>query len=200
MAKEMRRRQIEKALRRHGCEIKSDTGKHTKWICPCGQHSANVPRHTTISPGVVADHSQAHGVPTNGMAAMSNKATKTYTVRAKRWARGWELHIDDIGVTQSRSLGEAESMARDYIALDRDVPPESFALKILPEVGGGLDTDIREAREIVTEAAELQQRAAERSRRVARRLKSQGLTGRDIARVLGVSPQRVSQLLSSSPD
>lgn len=131
---------------------------------------------------------------------MSNKATETYTVHAKRWARGWELHIDGIGVTQSRSLGDAESMARDYIVLDRDVPPESFALEIVPEVGGGLDTDIREAREIVTTAAEMQQRAAERSRRVARRLKSQGLTGRDIARVLGVSPQRVSQLLSTSTE
>lgn len=129
---------------------------------------------------------------------MSNKATKSYTVHAKRWAHGWELHIDGVGVTQSRSLGDAEAMVRDYIALDREVPPDSFAVNIVPEVGGGLDTDIREAREIVTKAAEMQQRAAERSRRVARSLKSQGLTGRDIARVLGVSPQRVSQLISSS--
>jgi DNA-directed RNA polymerase specialized sigma24 family protein len=131
---------------------------------------------------------------------MSDNATKTYTVHAKRWTRGWELYINGIGVTQSRSLGDAEAMARDYIALDRDIPPESFTVKIVPEVGGGLDTDIREAREIVTKAADMQQSAAERSRRVARRLKAEGLTGRDIARVLGVSPQRVSQLLSSSTE
>jgi len=29
--------------------------KHGKWVCPCGQHSANIPRHGTISPGVVGD-------------------------------------------------------------------------------------------------------------------------------------------------
>lgn len=40
--------------------------------------------------------------------------------------------------------------------------------------------------------------AAERLRSVARQLQAMGLTGRDIAVVLGVSPQRVSQLLASS--
>jgi hypothetical protein len=59
-------------------------------------------------------------------------AMKTYTVRAKQWTRGWELHIDGLGVTQSRSLRDAEGMARDYIALDTDVPPESFVVDIVP--------------------------------------------------------------------
>ena len=39
----------------------------------------------------------------------------TYIVRATRWAHGWELHIDDVGVTQSRNLDGAEQMVRDYI-------------------------------------------------------------------------------------
>jgi hypothetical protein len=39
----------------------------------------------------------------------------TYTVRAKRWKHGWELHIDGVGVTQSRNLDGAEKMVRDYI-------------------------------------------------------------------------------------
>ncbi len=55
MAKGMRRREVVRALRKRKCEIDSDSGKHTKWKCPCGQHSANIPRHTDISPGVVAD-------------------------------------------------------------------------------------------------------------------------------------------------
>jgi hypothetical protein len=29
---------------------------------------------------------------------------KTYKVRAKRWAHGWELRIDGVGVTRSHSL------------------------------------------------------------------------------------------------
>jgi hypothetical protein len=27
-----------------------------------------------------------------------------YAVTAKRWKHGWELHIDGVGVTQSRTL------------------------------------------------------------------------------------------------
>jgi hypothetical protein len=118
----------------------------------------------------------------------------TYEVRAMRWARGWELHILGVGVTQSRSLTDAEAMVRDYIALDRDVLPESFDVTIMPEVGDGIDQEVADARRQVAEAADAQRRAAERVRALARRLKAKGLSGRDMAIVLGVTPQRVSQL------
>ncbi|MGH3276725.1 MAG: hypothetical protein ACRDNZ_20655 [Streptosporangiaceae bacterium] len=122
---------------------------------------------------------------------------KTYTVRAKRWARGWELHIDGLGVTQSRTLRDAEMMVRDYVELDTGAEPGSFAVTITPEIGDGLDSLAREAREAVTAADRAQRDAAARSREVARRLRDAGLNGRDIARVLNVSPQRVSQLLKT---
>lgn len=57
----------------------------------------------------------------------------TYTVIAKRWELGWELHIDGIGVTQSGTLGDAEAMARDYIALDKGIAADSFGVEIVPE-------------------------------------------------------------------
>ena len=119
----------------------------------------------------------------------------TYAVRAKRWAHGWELHIAGVGVTQSHSLADAEMMARDYIVIDLDVPADAFNVEITPEIGDGLDAVVHEAREEVRVAAEAQRRAAERSRDVARALRAKGLSGRDVAAVLGVSPQRVSQLL-----
>ena len=56
----------------------------------------------------------------------------TYQVTAKRWARGWELHIDGVGVTQSGRLGVAEGMARDYVAATLDVPEGSFDVMITP--------------------------------------------------------------------
>jgi hypothetical protein len=55
MAKPMKRTDVERALRQHGCAIKSDTGDHAKWICERGDHSANIPRHIEVSAGVVAD-------------------------------------------------------------------------------------------------------------------------------------------------
>ena len=122
---------------------------------------------------------------------------RTYKVRAKRWARGWELHVEGLGVTQSSSLRDAEGMARDYIALYTDAPPESFTVEIVPEIGGGLDEKTRAAREAVKAASHAQRAAAMQAREAARELRRAGLSGRDIASVLNVSPQRVSQLLKT---
>jgi hypothetical protein len=41
----MSRRSVERALKANGCEVLSDDGKHT----------APIPRHRDISPGVVRD-------------------------------------------------------------------------------------------------------------------------------------------------
>lgn len=42
MTKEMKRRDVEKALSRHDV-----------YCCPCGRHRFALPRHRTVSPGVV---------------------------------------------------------------------------------------------------------------------------------------------------
>ncbi|WP_231104648.1 sigma-70 family RNA polymerase sigma factor [Haloechinothrix halophila] len=123
----------------------------------------------------------------------------TYIVTAKRWSRGWELHIDGVGVTQARSLSVAESMAREYIAFKLDINDEnSFDVDVVPELDADLSRQVRTAREQVRTAARQQQKAAAQQRDVARKLSETGLTGREIAAVLGMSPQRVSQLLSKS--
>lgn len=61
-----------------------------------------------------------------------------YTVRAVRWEHGWELHLKGVGyegVTQAHQLKSAERMARDYIALDLEVPSDGFDLEIVADVG-----------------------------------------------------------------
>ena len=123
---------------------------------------------------------------------------KNYQVRAKRWEHGWELHIDGVGVTQSRTLWDAEEMARDLVGRREDLPEDAFTVTITPEIGGGLDEETRAAREAVSAANRAQRQAAAQSRAAARRLRQAGLTGRDIAKVLDVSPQRVSQLLRAA--
>lgn len=56
MVKAMKRRDVEAALSNAGCYVVSDGGKHTKWTCCCGEgHTANIPRHGEISPGVIRD-------------------------------------------------------------------------------------------------------------------------------------------------
>jgi hypothetical protein len=122
----------------------------------------------------------------------------TYDVTARHWKRGWELHIDGVGVTQCRSLAEAETMVRDYVESLTAADVSDATIVITPEVGGGLDERARAARAAVTAADRATREAAAQSRKVARDLRQAGLSGRDIAAVLKVSAQRVSQLLKSA--
>ncbi|MDX6738188.1 hypothetical protein [Actinocorallia sp. A-T 12471] len=125
---------------------------------------------------------------------------RDYTVRALRWERGWELHIDGVGVTQVHRLTEAEAAARDYIALELDVPADAFSVLIVPSVGDGLDEEMRAAREATAAAQSAAAEAARSTRTVAYKLKREGLTGKEIATILHVSPQRVSQLLATDTE
>jgi hypothetical protein len=50
---------------------------------------------------------------------------RTYIVAAQRWAQGWELHVEGVGVTQADTLSEAEATAREYIALALDLDDET---------------------------------------------------------------------------
>jgi hypothetical protein len=88
-------------------------------------------------------------------------------------------------------------MARDYLALGLGGEPEDFTVVITPELDGSLATEVEAARRAVRDAELAQRDAAARSRVVARRLKAAGLSGADIAAVLKVSAQRVSQLVNS---
>lgn len=47
------------------------------------------------------------------------------------------------GVTQARRLGEAELMAREYLAVAPDVPPVSIAVTLTIERVGGVDVAAR---------------------------------------------------------
>jgi hypothetical protein len=121
-----------------------------------------------------------------------------YTVHAKRAGKYWELHIDDVGVTQSRNLGtDADEMIRSYVAMTLDVSANDVTYTLVPEVGGALDAEAAAARLAARKAEEAVTAAAARNRAAARHLRDAGLTGRDAAVILGVSPQRISQLLGN---
>lgn len=57
---------------------------------------------------------------------------------ARRWAKGWELHIDGVGVTQSHVLEDADFMACDHVSRVLEVSGDSFGLETLAEIGGQL--------------------------------------------------------------
>ncbi|MEV7042519.1 hypothetical protein [Amycolatopsis sp. NPDC051061] len=125
--------------------------------------------------------------------------TDVYTVTAKRWTRGWELHIDGVGVTQAGTLSKAADVAREYIAFAMDIDDEtSFEVDVVPQLDTKLADQVRSARAQVKDAERRLRDAAAKQREVAKKLGKSGLSGREIAAVLGLTPQRVSQLIGAS--
>ena len=121
--------------------------------------------------------------------------SRTYDVRAVRWDRGWELHIDGVGVTQVRRLTDASDAVREYVEVltGEDVAPD--VISVSPELGE-LGRLVEQAREQTQNAARAQLEAAAAARDVTRRLRASGLTVDETAAILGVSKGRVSQLAS----
>ena len=120
---------------------------------------------------------------------------RTYRVHVKRWEHGWELHIDGVGVTQTRRLTEAEDMSRDYIAMTLDIGVDTFAVDIQDiEVDADVDALADEAEQAQREAEQAQQKAVRKAGRTVAKLQERGLSNREIARYLRISPQRVSQI------
>jgi len=123
-------------------------------------------------------------------------AMSAYNVRAVKWEHGWELHVEDVGVTQCHTLAAAVQQVRDFVAtmLDTDAADDEIHLSV---VLGGVEKDVEHARQMTAEAIEKQHQAAAESRRVARELRHAGLSVADTAAVMDISKGRVSQLIKA---
>jgi hypothetical protein len=100
-------------------------------------------------------------------------------------------------LTQARNLAKIESMGRDLIATILDVDEDDFDVKfeyLLPGESGDLVCQARGARAWLDAAQALWQ---ERSAAAARALAEEGYSLRETAALLGLSHQRVDQILGS---
>jgi hypothetical protein len=123
-----------------------------------------------------------------------------YKIEVTRDGRWWMIRIPDVGgLTQARRLSEVEYMARDYLALATHTPIDQISVEIASiEVPGHGDIS-RPARQLAEDrkrAAEDVARAQEFTAQYARDLVALKIPIRDVADLLDVSFQRVSQLVS----
>ncbi len=128
------------------------------------------------------------------------KARKIYTARCVRSGGWWAIAVPELkGVqSQARRLDQAEAMAREAIGLFLNVPANSVEVRIEPVLPPELQADVERARSVRGQADELQREAATATARAARQLvKGANLTVREAGQILGVSHQRVAQLLHS---
>jgi hypothetical protein len=121
---------------------------------------------------------------------------RRYTVRARRIGGWWALDVEGLRVhSQVRRIDQADEMARDAIAGVLEIAPDSFEIVVAPEVPAALRTVVDQATRARSQAAQAQDAAAQLTRDAARRLVDEGLTVRDAGLLLGVSHQRIAQLV-----
>lgn len=122
-----------------------------------------------------------------------------YRVTARRVGEWWALEVPDLpGVfSQAKRLERADEAAREAIAVMLDVDPTEVEVTIQPV----LSDEEQKVLAQVEQAQEAARTAAENERRAMREaaaVLARDLSQRDAGQLLGVSFQRVSQLLKEA--
>lgn len=119
-----------------------------------------------------------------------------HRVRAKRQRDGWVLQIVGTDEVWIRRLTEAAAAARSRISEATGIPLGEINVQVDIHLDEPLQRRKREAVQAILDARRAQEKAARAYRDVARSLQESGASGAEIALILGVSRQRVSQLLA----
>ncbi|MGO4205665.1 type II toxin-antitoxin system HicB family antitoxin [Rhodococcus sp. TAF43] len=120
------------------------------------------------------------------------------TAKAARDGGWWVVEVPEVdgAFTQGRRLDQIPAMVADAVSLLEDVPADDVEVELDFDLGDPAALEeARQARAQVEAAARAQEEAARASRAAVAHLRHRTkLSVRDTAVVLGVSPQRVSQL------
>lgn len=141
---------------------------------------------------------------------MNKTQTRTVEATAYRDGKWWTFEIPElagpapsggtiVAMGQARTLTDLDSVAREVAALWLDVDESEVAVNVtvqLPHEVAKLwkQSALREeeARAAVKEAAAMKRGAVQA-------LTEEGISQRDAARILGVSAQRIGQLVETAP-
>jgi DNA-directed RNA polymerase specialized sigma subunit len=121
-------------------------------------------------------------------------------VHAERTSEGWTAEVagpEGFTVTAKR-LDQCKEIIVDKIKTLEEQKGNSEVCEVVIKVEAelpGIICDLEAAKVKMQEAQKLQEEASLEIRNVVSRMRDEGLTMRDIAVLLGVSPQRVAQLI-----
>jgi len=124
--------------------------------------------------------------------------SKVYIARATRSNDWWAITIDELkGVhSQVRRLDQADEMAKEAIGLFLDMPPSAVSVRVEPVLPPKVQAGVEKALAVRGQVDELQREAAKATARAARELvRDAHLSVREAGKVLGISHQRIAQLL-----
>jgi predicted RNase H-like HicB family nuclease len=130
---------------------------------------------------------------------MTEKTMKTYTARLEREKDGrWtvELAEEPRVHTWAKTVDQALARVREAAALWFDANEDDIEVTpqpVLPKTTGRTVAQARQARQ---DARNADRRAVEKNKKAAAALTARGISMRDAAAILGISHQRVHQLLA----
>lgn len=124
--------------------------------------------------------------------------SQKFIVTAERGNGVWVLESDNGAVSQVRRLDQAAEEMAEAVAYLAGIPVSEVMIEVQPLLPDSYHRATERAERFRSEAARAQHQAAEASREAASVLVSSGLSMRDAARVMGVSHQRVAQLVKGA--
>ncbi|MEI6623530.1 MAG: hypothetical protein WCP28_16670 [Actinomycetes bacterium] len=126
---------------------------------------------------------------------------RTYTATARKDGKWWVIQcVEHPGaISQVTRLGNAADIHREAIAFVTDVPVEEIDVTVQPVMPEDARAAICRAHDLRRTARQSSRDATTNLHSAAAQLRHEGWSMRDIAFALGLSFQRVQQLLATRP-
>lgn len=123
------------------------------------------------------------------------------TAQARRSGDWWAVEVPEVdGVfTQAKRLDQVPEMVADAVAVMEDVDAATVEVEVVPLVPEAIVEALSQARALREQAEAMNVEASTVIRQAAINLTGLGYSMRDVGVVLGVSHQRVAQLMAPRP-
>jgi predicted RNase H-like HicB family nuclease len=146
-------------------------------------------------PGPEMTHEMRHDTNPN----MKEETITTYTARLEKEVDGrWSVELDEEPRvhTWGKTIDQALTRIREATALWFQTDEASIELVPRPVLPKATDRSVQQARKAREQARDADRQAIEQTRKAAVDLTGRGISIRDAAAILGISHQRVHQLLT----
>lgn len=196
----VRAREVNRRIERLGGMMVRQVGSHRRYVAT---YTDAAGRETTVAT-TVPQHAGDIPAGTSAREGVATMSRRAFRVVVTREDGQWLADIPDLpgAHTYARSLPSLDQAVREVVVLAADLPDEAMpelALDYDYHTGDPeLDATALEVRRLRRQADDLAATAAARTGQVAAQLVAHGLSVRDVAALLGISPQRVSQLTAKA--
>lgn len=128
-------------------------------------------------------------------------AVRTVEATATKDGRWWRITIPELDqATATKRRSEVQDYAENLAAAALEGDAAAIRVVVSYPLPAGVREDWAQARQDQARARELTVSAAAATKAVVRTLHGSGYSGSDIAAMLGLSVQRISQLLKTKPE